>query len=66
MISGNIDEGLTWSDLAIPSLLIRVSRIKLSFDSKLLMRNKQSLTYTRLYCLQQDCFCCKIHVRFEK
>ena len=37
MISGNIDGGLTWSDLAIPSLLIRVSRSRLSFDSKLLM-----------------------------
>ena len=66
MISGNIDGGLTWSDLAIPSLLIRVSRSRLSFDSKLLMWNKQSLTYPRLCCLQQDCFCCKIHVWFEK
>ena len=43
LISGNIDRGLTWSDLAIPSLHMRVSRSGLSFDSKQLMRNDQSL-----------------------
>ena len=32
---------------------IGVSRSRLSFDSKLLMRNNQSLTYPRLCCLQQ-------------
>ena len=43
LISGNIDRGLTWSDLAIPSLHMRVSHCGLSFDSKQLMQNEQSL-----------------------
>ena len=44
LISGDIDRGLTSSDLAIPSLHMRVSRRGLSFNSKQLMRIEQSLS----------------------